>query len=107
MVVFRIDSVVGIPVFFIQVVFLYYLDQLASIVHVVADRRRTYDPVLVPPELQVKCSPNCWEQPISLRTIGVTYSANPDHPSLSISSQLPSLCHLSVRAANFSRLKLC
>ena len=37
MVVFRIDSVVGIPVFFIQVIFRYYLDQLASIFHVVAD----------------------------------------------------------------------
>ena len=37
MVVFRIDSVAGIPVFFTQVIFRYYLDQLASIFHVVAD----------------------------------------------------------------------
>ena len=32
MVVFCIDSVVGIPVFFIHVIFRYYLGQLASII---------------------------------------------------------------------------
>jgi hypothetical protein len=39
------------------------------------------------------------------RTIAVTYSANPDPPSLSIVASLPSLCQLPVRAANFSRMK--
>lgn len=37
MVVFRIDSVVGIPVFFTYVIFRYYLGQLALIYYVVAD----------------------------------------------------------------------
>ena len=64
MVVFRIDTIAGVPVFFTQVIFRYYLDQLASIFHLVADWWRTHELEMVPPELPVECCLNCWEPPI-------------------------------------------
>ena len=186
MVFFRIDSVAEVTVFFTQVIFRYYLDQLAlfNIQNLVLRPGQNTMALLVEvrfllkywstgvlekwtPELNVNwffhypitpvdwreeervwkppqgavhsrvlwvrifyffiwsqidggdmnlkwCLPNSqwnvvWTAgslQISLRTIGVPYSANPDPTSLSISAPLPSLCHLPVPAANFNRMKL-